>query len=100
MVRVKLLGPLRSHMGKDELSLDSRHNKVKDILAYLSTIDNSDESIEYNVGNTLVIVNGIDSSAIEGPETSLRQDDEVVVIPAVHGGLGGPTENSRFRQTA
>jgi hypothetical protein len=38
--------------------------------------------------NILVLINGVEWSALQGEETRLKDGDEVVLIPTVHGGLG------------
>jgi molybdopterin synthase sulfur carrier subunit len=36
--------------------------------------------------NALMLVNGRDSSVLDGLETKLKDGDEVVFVPVVHGG--------------
>lgn len=39
-----------------------------------------------SASNTLVLVNGVEVSALDGDSTELSHDDEVVLIPVIHGG--------------
>ncbi len=53
----------------------------KELLARL--LDPSEASLQSDI---LVLINGIEISALEGLNTKLRDGDEVVFLPTVHGG--------------
>ncbi len=45
-----------------------------------------DRQLEDNRPNVLILVNGREISVLNGLETDLRDGDEVVLVPVVHGG--------------
>ena len=45
-----------------------------------------DQQLDDPRSNTLVLVNGIEISVLEGLETRLKDGDEIVLVPVVHGG--------------
>ncbi|GBC75010.1 hypothetical protein HRbin06_00319 [archaeon HR06] len=76
MVKVKLLGPLKTLLGKDTLIFDeemSLSSLMKNLEGFMDRRD------------FLVLVNGIEMSVI-GEDKWLKKDDEVVLVPVVHGG--------------
>ena len=44
------------------------------------------DTLEFDIANLLIAVNGIDSSALDGLDTKLEDNDVVSVIPVIHGG--------------
>jgi molybdopterin synthase sulfur carrier subunit len=45
-----------------------------------------DQQLEDPRPNTLILVNGREISVLDGLETQVKDGDEVVLIPFVHGG--------------
>lgn len=85
MITVKLLGGARKSFLSDKLEIPN------DNITISSLLDRLQESIRANLPqldptNILVAVNGVDSSALQGKETLLRNGDIVSIIPLVHGG--------------
>lgn len=93
-IKVRSFGVLRKHFGKSSLSLrmESR-TTVGEVLHKLSTIFPRD--FQRNVTyfdledlrpNALVLVNGKEINTLNGLETVLDNNDEIVLIPVSHGG--------------
>lgn len=85
MIIVKLLGGARKSFASDKLEIQS------DSMSISSLLDHLQESIPvssppFDSNNILVAVNGVDSSALQGKETLLKNGDIVSIIPLVHGG--------------
>ena len=45
-----------------------------------------DQQLDDLGSNTLVLVNGMEISVLNGLETRLKDGDEIVLVPVVHGG--------------
>ncbi len=84
MITVKFLGGARKYSHNDvEIIRDSL--TVADLLIYLQKVSPKNQ-LPFEEVNVLIAVNGIDSSAIQGKETLLKDGDVVSIIPIVHGG--------------
>ena len=44
------------------------------------------DTLEFDIANLLIAVNGIDSSALDGLDTKLEDNDVISIIPIIHGG--------------
>lgn len=85
MITVKFLGGSKRSFVSDRMSVDRPQISVRDLLAFLQdSVPEGRPSFEGK--NVLVAVNGTDSSALQGPETVIRDGDTVSIIPVVHGG--------------
>ena len=92
-ITVKLIGALRHAANTGELVLNCKNNaSVTDLLSDLdrevpeltrSLIDPQPENPTLNV---LILVNNKEISVLNGLETILQNNDEVVLVPIVHGG--------------
>jgi molybdopterin synthase sulfur carrier subunit len=92
-IAVKLIGALRHVSGTGELVLSCKSRvAIKELINEI--IKELPESKRSLLGtqfvdprsNTLVLVNGKEISVLDGLETQLKDGDEVVLIPFVHGG--------------
>lgn len=85
MITVKLLGGAKRSFSSDKISIEKNTMIVSDLLVFLqdSVLQNMPA---FDAKNILVAVNGVDSSALQGTETSLKDGDVVSIIPVVHGG--------------
>jgi molybdopterin converting factor small subunit/tRNA threonylcarbamoyladenosine modification (KEOPS) complex Cgi121 subunit len=85
MITVKLLGGAKRSFSSDKLQITEKIMTVTDLLEHLNrSIPANLPALE--IKNILVAINGIDSSALEGDSTSLKDGDVVSIIPVVHGG--------------
>jgi molybdopterin converting factor small subunit/tRNA threonylcarbamoyladenosine modification (KEOPS) complex Cgi121 subunit len=84
MITVRFLGGARKLFLRDKLVMEENSMSVFHLLNYLQkTVKNP---LALDVKNILVVVNGIDSSALQGQNTNLKDGDMVTIIPLVHGG--------------
>jgi len=93
VVTLKFIGALRHASGTDSLSLDCEPNSsIMDVLNSVakksSTLRRNllDEQLEKPTPNALILVNGREISVLDGLQTKLRDGDEVIFVPVVHGG--------------
>ena len=85
MLSIKFLGSAKKSFGADSISIDLEDIPIKALLEYLLSIKPKD-TITLDTKNILVAVNGVDSSALDGYDTILHQNDVVTIIPIIHGG--------------
>lgn len=82
MIKVKFFGGAKKSFPA-ELEIENSDISLEKLLSIIlqknpqSTID---------VENILIAVNGIDSSALEGLSTILKDNDVISIIPIIHGG--------------
>lgn len=85
MITVKFLGGAKKSFSVDSLILEKTDLTIEQLLDYL--VKNKPENDnKLDVRNLLVAVNGVDSSAIDGQSTKLKNNDVVSIIPIIHGG--------------
>jgi molybdopterin synthase sulfur carrier subunit len=90
---VKFIGALRHISGKtkfsvafqDGISLKELIGKISQEMPELKKTF-SDQELNDSKSNSLILVNGREISVLNGYETKLRDGDEIVFVPVVHGG--------------
>ena len=92
-VTVKFIGALRHFSGESEFELDCTDGTSVMALVTEITKDSPelkrslvDQQLEDPKPNALILVNGREISVLEGLETKLKDGDEIVFVPVVHGG--------------
>jgi len=92
MLQVEVRGPLSTITGR-KLVIKRRIDNVNDLMVYLSKrfLKRAEEkglsSILRNFfSHNLIIVNGIEISALNGSNTKIKSGDKVVILNIVHGG--------------
>jgi tRNA threonylcarbamoyladenosine modification (KEOPS) complex Cgi121 subunit/molybdopterin converting factor small subunit len=85
VIIVKFLGGAKRSLLTDKLEIEKDEMTVASLLEYLQTIIPINMP-KLDVKNILVAINGIDSSALRGSDTSLKDGDVISIIPVVHGG--------------
>jgi MoaD family protein len=92
-ITVKFVGAFRHFSGIGELDLDfADKNSVGDLMTALikelPEIESSliDQYAENSSSNALILVNGREIGVLAGVNTILKDGDEVVLVPVVHGG--------------
>jgi molybdopterin synthase sulfur carrier subunit len=92
-VNVKFIGSFRSLSGKNKLSLRlgkavSFREVVKKVVEEAPKLEVAlmDRECEGPKTNMLVLVNGKEIGALNGLETMIKDGDEVIFVPVVHGG--------------
>ena len=92
-ITVKLIGVLRHAAGTGELALNYKSKTsikelVNEIIKKVPALTRSliDQQLENPTPNVLILVNGREISVLKGLETTLQNNDEIVLVPVVHGG--------------
>ena len=92
-ITVRFVGSLRASVSKSELSLSIK--KPVSLNRLIETILKKNPSLERALTspglsnprlNTLMLVNGKEISVLNGMNTVLKDGDELVIVPVVHGG--------------
>ena len=92
-ITVKFLGALRHISGAGELALNIKgvlsikelmNEIVREVPALKPSLTH--QQLEDLRSNTLMLVNGREISVLNGLETNLKDGDEIVFVPVVHGG--------------
>ncbi|MGQ0605842.1 MAG: KEOPS complex subunit Cgi121 [Candidatus Nitrosotenuis sp.] len=85
MIVIKLLGGAKKSFGTGLIQTDHDNVTVTKLLQYLLSIKPKN-TLELDTKNILIVVNGVDSSALSGQDTILHSGDVVSIIPVIHGG--------------
>jgi len=90
---VKFIGSFRSISGKDKLVLKSENSTplravIKSIVKEYPKLKRAliDPELQEPKTSMLILVNGKEISVLNGLETMIKDGDEVVFVPVVHGG--------------
>jgi len=93
VVIVKFVGAFRGMSGKRKLTFELKETAslklvVEEIVKKLPKLERIliDPELEDPRPNTLILVNGKEISVLNGLETSIKDGDEIVLVPVVHGG--------------
>ena len=85
LITVKLMGGAKKSFSTDKIVLEKNTSTINELISHLTEIKPKD-ILEFDTNNLLIAVNGIDSSALQGYDTKLNSDDEISIIPIIHGG--------------
>ena len=92
-ITVKFVGSLRHVSGMNELALAHKEGfSVKELIieiaGELPELKRSmvDPQLETLHTNALILVNGREISVLNGLDTNVKDGDEIVLVPVVHGG--------------
>jgi molybdopterin synthase sulfur carrier subunit len=92
-VTLKFLGALRHASGQDKVIVECADQTTVMALVEAATKQAPalrpnllDEQLDTPKPNALVLVNGKEISVLNGLETKVKDGDEVVFVPVVHGG--------------
>jgi molybdopterin synthase sulfur carrier subunit len=90
---IKFIGALRHLSGKTQFTITFQEDitikeLVNEISQELPELKHtfSDQQLNDSRSNSLVLVNGREISVLNGYETKLKDGDEIVFVPVVHGG--------------
>jgi len=93
VIIVKLIGVFRSVSGKEELTLKTEgslplREAMRTAVAELPKLERMLMDLELGDPrpNALILVNGKEISVLDGLQTMVKDGDEVILIPVVHGG--------------
>ena len=85
MITVKLLGGAKKSFSTDTMLFEKNILTLSELINSLIQRKPKD-TLEFDIANLLIAVNGIDSSALDGLDTKLEDNDVVSIIPVIHGG--------------
>lgn len=85
MITVKFLGGAKKSFQRDDLVIKKNSITISELMIHLLEIKPKDTN-EFDVNNLLVAINGVDSSALDGKNTIIKENDVVSIIPIIHGG--------------
>jgi len=85
LITVKLLGGAKKSFSTDKIVLEKNISTINELISHLMQIKPKD-TLEFDTKNLLIAVNGVDSSALQGYDTKLSGNDEISIIPIIHGG--------------
>jgi len=93
VITVRFIGALRSASGKSKISVKAKGNVrlrefIDKIVEEKPKLKRAliDPELASPSPNALILVNGKEISVLDGLETMLKNGDEVVFVPVVHGG--------------
>lgn len=84
MITIRLLGGAKKAVGRPSVELDRQQSAVSDVLSYLQGVSVEPRLLVQE--NLIVAINGVDSAALQGLSTLVRDGDSVTVVTVVHGG--------------
>lgn len=93
VILVKFIGSFRNFFEKGIETFDYKSDiSVKELINLIINTKPSIEELlispqtnEFQL-NSLILVNGVEISVLNGLETKLSEKDEVTLIPVIHGG--------------
>ena len=86
MISVKFIGGAKKSFPQEQLQIDESDISVEELCDLLLKLTPED-SPNLDFKNTLIAINGVDSSALDGTKTILKNNDLVSIIPVIHGGV-------------
>jgi len=93
IVKVRLLGIFGVAYGSKEVELKIEGDvRLKEIIQKLTCTSKAlkqvliDSDLKSPLPNAVIIVNGKDISVLNGLDTPIKNGDEILIIPAIHGG--------------
>ena len=84
MITVKFIGGAKKSFPTEQLHVDKSDISIRELLDLF--VKPVDILLTLDTDNTLIAVNGIDSSALDGKSTMIKNNDLVSIIPVIHGG--------------
>lgn len=92
-VNVNFIGAFRTISGKNKIAIKIKDTMplkelVKKIIEKVPALKRAliDPELEDPRPNALILVNGKEISVLNGLETVVKDGDEIVLIPVIHGG--------------
>jgi len=85
MITVKLIGGAKKSFPTEYLQIDKSDISIQELIDLLLELKPAD-SAKLDTENILIAINGVDSSAMEGKSTLIKNNDLVSIIPVIHGG--------------
>ena len=87
MIKVELVGGAKKMFASGTFEIDKHDISLEDLFEILQNMRLADSPL-LEPKNTLVAINGVDSSAKGGMSYVARDGDVISIIPVIHGGSG------------
>ena len=85
MFTVKFIGGAKKSFPIEYLKIDKSDMPIQELIDLLLVLKPAD-SPKLDTDNVLIAINGSDSSAMDGKDTKIKNNDIVSIIPVIHGG--------------
>ena len=85
MFIVKFVGGAKKSFPTERLEIDKSDISIQELIDLLLELKPVD-SPKLDTDNVLIAINGSDSSAMDGRDTKIKNNDIVSIIPVIHGG--------------
>lgn len=85
MITVKFVGGAKKSFLTEQLQIEKSDISINELLDLLLKLKPAD-SVKLDTENILIAINGVDSSAMDGKSTLIKNNDLVNIIPIIHGG--------------
>lgn len=85
MILIKLVGGAKKSFSTDIIKIDKSDISIQELIGFILELKPIDTP-NLDVENMLIAINGLDSSALEGKMTKIKNNDVVSIIPIIHGG--------------
>ena len=85
MFVLKLFGGAKKSFLSNQLTVNQSNISIRNLLDVLPKLQPSNTPL-LDTENILIAINGCDSSALEGRDTIIKENDVVSIIPLIHGG--------------
>lgn len=85
MITVKFVGGAKKSFQTDKLELETSEISIEALLLELEKLQ-PENSPKLDSENSLIAINGVDSSAMDGKKSIIKNNDVVSIIPVIHGG--------------
>ncbi len=92
-IYLKFIGAMRQISGKAQVNIEFKdYQSLKSLIKRLSRDMPElkkifcDQELKDPQSNSLILINGREISVLNGLETKIADEDEIVFVPIVHGG--------------
>jgi molybdopterin converting factor small subunit len=93
-IKLRLIGVLKKLYGKDEFEMEfDGETEIRNVIQMLANTSTQefkraliDPELQDPRPNTLILVNGKEIGVLNGLETKIRDNDQIILISVSHGG--------------
>ena len=85
MISVKFIGGAKKSFPQEQIQIEKSDITIDELIDLVLQLK-PDNLPQLDTKNILIAINGVDSSALDGMSTKLKNDDLVSIIPVIHGG--------------
>ena len=85
------MGGAKKTFSTGEITIDDTNLTIHTLLDLLKS-KKPLNTPKLDVNNLLIAINGVDSSALDGKNTQLHDNDVISIIPVIHGGSNSRTQ--------